>query len=134
MSTKTVKYSEAFKLQVVDDLESGRFRCPYEASRAYGIGGAVTVSRWVRQYGRSHLLKKVVRVEKSGEPRELKRLRDRARELEALVADLTMDRALAQAALAIHCEQYGDDPELFKKKAAASKFGGPVKKREGNEK
>ena len=38
-----VRYSMAFKRQVVADLESGRFRTIGEANAHYGIGGAQTV-------------------------------------------------------------------------------------------
>ena len=65
-----VRYSEAFKLQVVDELERGRFGSPFEAARAYGIRGDHTVRHWVTQYGKGHLLKKVIRVSKEGEPGE----------------------------------------------------------------
>ena len=51
MSKQTVRYSEAFKLKVVRDLEDGRFGTSFEASKDYGIGGTSTVSRWVKKYG-----------------------------------------------------------------------------------
>lgn len=120
MSSQITKYSEAFKLQVIQDVEEGRFNSPREAAQAYGIAGKNTIYRWIRSYGRNHLLKKVVRVEKANEPGELKRLKERMRKLEALVADLTMDKALEEAAFEMVCEQQGIDPEVFKKKVAVN--------------
>lgn len=116
MSTRVVRYSEAFKQQVVADVEAGRFGSPFEAARAYGVGGPGTVRRWMRQYGKGHLLKKVVRVEKEGEPREIKRLRERVRELESALADAYIDGALAESYFEILCERTDTDPEAFKKK------------------
>lgn len=116
---QVIKYSEAFKLQVVREIESGRHSCCYAASHAYGIRGAVTVSRWVRHYGKSHLLRKVVRVETTDERNELKRLKARVRELEGALSDAHLDLRLERAFLAISCERSGDDDVVeFKKKHA----------------
>ena len=41
------RYSEAFKLQVVNDLESGKLGSITEASRHYGITGSTTVNTWL---------------------------------------------------------------------------------------
>ena len=114
-----IKYSEAFKLQVVREIESGSYSCCYAASNAYGIRGAVTVSRWVRHYGKSHLLKKVVRVETADERNELKRLKAECRRLKEALADAHLDLRLEQAYLAISCKRSGDDDVAeFKKKHA----------------
>ena len=115
MSQQVMRYSEAFKQQVVDELERGRFGSSHEAARSYGVDPA-SVKRWVRQYGKGHLLRKVVRVEKQGEPGEIKRLRERLRSLEAALADKVMDQALDEAFFEILCERTGTDPEAFKKK------------------
>jgi transposase-like protein len=115
VSGKVVRYSEAFKQQVVEELEAGRFGSPYEASQAYGVDQG-TVKRWVRQYGKAHLLRKVVRVAKPDEPGEIKRLKDRVRRLEAALADSHMDQALDESFFEILCEQTGVDPKAFKKK------------------
>lgn len=116
VSDRVVRYSEAFKLQVVEEIESGRFRSSYEAAKAYGITGKGTVERWLRQSGRERLVKKVVRVEKPDEPGEIRRLKDRVRRLEEALADAHMDSALDQSFFEILCEQAGIDPETFKKK------------------
>ena len=60
MSRTAVRYSEAFKLNVVEELRRGRFGSPHEAALAHGIARD-TVSRWLRQYGSEELLAKVVR-------------------------------------------------------------------------
>ena len=116
MLKKVIRYSEAFKQQVVSELEDGRYGSPYEASQAYGIRGAPTVARWVREYGKSHLLRKVVRVEKQGEPGEIKRLKERVRQLETSLADAHMDWALEKSFFEILCERTDTDVESFKKK------------------
>jgi transposase-like protein len=111
-----VKYSEAFKQQVIEEIERGRFSSAYEAAEAYGVRGKGTIERWLRASGRGGLLRKVVRVEKPGEPGEIKRLKERVRRLEEALADAHMDRALDQSFFEILCEQQGIDAEGFKKK------------------
>ena len=115
MSRQVMRYSEAFKQQVVDELESGRFGSPYEASQAYGVDQG-SVKRWARQYGKAHLLRKVVRVAKPDEPSGIKRLKERIRSLEAALADSVMDQALDQSFFEILCERTGTDADAFKKK------------------
>lgn len=116
VSGKVIKYSEAFKQQVIEEIEEGRFRSAHEAASAYGIRGNGTVEQWLRKSGRANYLKKVVRVEKPGEPGEIRRLKDRVRRLEEALADAHIDRALDQSFFEILCEQTGIDPEVFKKK------------------
>ena len=79
-----IRYSEAFKRQVVGELERGKYGTVEAVRRAYGIGGASTVSRWVRKYAREDLLPKRVRIETLKERDELKEARQRIRELTPL--------------------------------------------------
>lgn len=119
-----IRYSEAFKQKVVSELEEGHFASPSEASEAYGIRGKGTVYRWMRLYGRGHLLRKVVRVEKAGEPGEIKRLKERVQQLESALADAHMDAALDKAYFEILCERTNTDSAAFKKKHAGHVFTG----------
>ena len=114
----SVRYSEAFKRQVVDELERGKYSSIERAGRAYGIGGAMTVHRWVRQYGREDLLPKRVRIETLKEQDELSKARKRIRELEAAVADAHIDHCLEKAYFHVACDRMGVAPEDFKKKNA----------------
>lgn len=111
-----IAYSEAFKRQVVGELERGKFGSLEAARRAYGIGGATTVTKWVRLYGHEELLPKRVRIETLKERDELKEARKRIRELEAAVADAHIDHCLEKAYFDIACDRMGIAPEDFKKK------------------
>jgi len=117
MST-TIRYSEAFKRQVVEEIERGRHATIGAARRAYGIKGSVTVPGWVRKYGREDLLPKRVRIETLKERDELREARKRIRELEAAVADAHIDHCLEKAYLHVACDRMGVDPDEFKKKNA----------------
>jgi transposase len=116
---EVMRYSEAFKMQVVRELEQGRYKSPWEASRAYGVKGTYTVARWVRQFGKDHLLGKLVRVMKADEEIEVKVLRKRVRELERALADAHLDLKLEAAYVELACEVAGvQDVAEFKKKHA----------------
>jgi len=112
-----IRYSEAFKMEVVRELEVGEIA--FDAiSLKYGIKGNDTVSRWVRQYGNG-TRGKVIRVESPGEINELKRLKARVRQLESALADANIDAALERAYTRLACKRAGiADVAGFKKKAA----------------
>lgn len=115
----TIRYSEAFKLQVVRELEQGRYSGPLAAGMAYGVTGHDTVAGWVRRFGKDHLLGRLVRVTKADEETEVKLLRKRVRELERALADAHIDLKLETAYFEIACEAAGvKDGEEFKKKHA----------------
>lgn len=112
-----IRYSEAFKLAVVREVEESD--APFsQVQRKYGIEGCGTVQCWVRKYGHGSR-GKVIRVQKPEEIDELKRLRERNRLLEGALADAHVDLALERAYTRLACERAGiGDVEAFKKKAA----------------
>jgi transposase-like protein len=112
------RYSEAFKRQVVKELEQGKHVSLGAARRAYGIGGTTTVTGWVRKYGSKDLLPKRVRIETLKERDKLREARKRIRELEAAVADAHIDYCLEKGFLQVACERLGEDLDSFKKKHA----------------
>jgi len=112
-----IRYSEAFKLAVVRELESQGLRAE-AVRRKYGIGGVATVGSWVRKYGNGSR-GKVIRVERPEEINELKRLKERVRRLETALADSNVDLVLERAYTRIACQRAGiTDVAEFKKKAA----------------
>ena len=114
-----VRYSEAFKQQVLRELEEGKFGSVLAAARAYRIGGGWTIQKWMLRYGREHLMRRVLRVESPKEVSEAKELRKRVRELEKALADAHIDSRLDAAYLRIACRTAGiEDVDDFKKKHA----------------
>jgi len=116
-SNHGIRYSEAFKMEAVRELESGDL--PYvDIQRKYGIKGATTVVKWVRKYGNGSR-GKVIRVERPEEINELKRLKGRVRQLESALADANIDAALERAYTRLACQRAGiADVAEFKKKVA----------------
>jgi hypothetical protein len=101
---------------VVEEIACGKFSSPYKAQQAYGIRGQMTVTKWVRKYGREDLLPKRIRIETMEEADHLKEARKRIKELEAALADAHIDQCLEHAFLEIACERLGTDLDDFKKK------------------
>lgn len=114
-----IRYSEAFKLQVLRELEEGRFETKETAKRAYGIRGQGTIERWAAKYEKSHVLGKVIRVETPKEVNESKELRKRVRDLEKALSDAHLKGRFDEAYLRIACRTAGiEDVDGFKKKHA----------------
>jgi transposase len=111
-----IRYSEAFKLEVVRELE--RELTPAEqVRRKYGIRGAGTIQAWIAKYGNG-TRGKIIRVETPKEVDELKKLRDRIRRLESVLADTNLELALERQYTRLACERAGiEDVAEFKKKA-----------------
>jgi uncharacterized protein YdgA (DUF945 family) len=82
----------------------------------YDIGGAATISRWIKNLGRNHLLSKIVRIEMKDENDKLKELKERVRQLEKLLANKELDGLMNEAFLELLAEDQGVDLEEFKKK------------------
>jgi len=111
-----IRYSEAFKLSVVHEVEAGGLAFNAVA-RKYGIRGSGTVQWWVRKYGNG-TRGKVIRVEKPEEMDQTAKLKERVRVLERTVGSLHVELALERAYTEIACERAGiADVAAFKKKA-----------------
>lgn len=111
------RYSEAFKLQVVSELESGKLGSIGEANRRYGISGTRTVRGWIRKYGREHLLPRIIRVETPNEKDRVKELQKENERLKRTLADTHMKAVLFESWFEIACEEFGvTDLQEFKKK------------------
>lgn len=118
MGRSYIRYSEAFKRQVVAEIESGKLGSIAEANRVYGIRGAATVPMWIRKYGREGTLPKKVKIETLKERDEIKEARQRIRQLESALADAHIDCSLGDSYLKIACDRLGIDVSDFKKKNA----------------
>jgi transposase-like protein len=111
-----IRYSEAFKMAVVGELESQGVTI-IAVRRKYGIRGAGTVESWLGKYGNG-TRGKMIFVQKPEEINELKRLKERMRRLETALADANVELVLERAYLRMACERAGiTDVGEFKKKA-----------------
>ena len=74
-------YSLAFKLSVVDEVESG-FMTYIQAQNKYGIQGCSTVLKWLRKHGRLNWENKEQMKERQTPHQKLKELEKKVKRLE----------------------------------------------------
>ena len=106
MSRKIIRYSDCFKRSVVLEIEKDGLTIQQARDR-FGIAGTNTVQRWLKKYGRSHLLNKVVRVETRDEIDELKRLREENERLKIAYDELAIDHKLSEKVIEKADEVFG---------------------------
>jgi len=112
---KTIRrYSDAFKRQVVERIEEDGYTHG-QAAELYGCARS-SIHRWLKAYGKNHLLNKVVRIQTMNETDHLKQLKQENHRLKEALANSYMDHQLTRAHLDIACKRLGMDSETFKKK------------------
>jgi transposase-like protein len=47
MKKEFITYSEAFKMQVVNEIKQGKFASILQAQKTYGIYGTATIQKWI---------------------------------------------------------------------------------------
>lgn len=109
--TKSVRefkrYSISFKKHVVEELENGSSYS--ELQKKYDIRGAETIQKWVRSFGRNHLLNKTVRIETVDEKRRLKELEEENKRLKAALADSVVANHMLETLIKVANEEYNTD-------------------------
>jgi transposase-like protein len=83
------RYSEAFKLQVVEEIEKGKYTIG-EAKKIYNIGGMTTIQRWIKKMGKKQLLSKKVKIETPDELSRIKELERENKKLKEALLDQTI--------------------------------------------
>jgi transposase-like protein len=101
------RYSRAFKQFIVDEYEKGE--SVMKLRMRYGIGGDHTITRWVSQYGREGVRHKLMRIQHPSEQDQVKELEARMRELEAALAQASVDRLMYESMVKVAEEKYGID-------------------------
>lgn len=119
-----IRYSEAFKQQVVREVEEGRYSSE-QARRAYGIKGSHTIRYWMKRMGKFESLPRILRVEKPNEKDRVKELERQIRELKNSLAETQVRYLIAESYFEIACEQGGLDAEAVKKKLKAKRSSKP---------
>lgn len=119
METKDRKrYSEGFKLKVMEELRDGKWKTVSAAGQAYGVRPK-SIRTWMKQLGFDYLNGRVIYVKTRTELDEIKRLKEENKRLKLQLADEHIDHMIDEAALQIACRNLGTSPEELKKKAVA---------------
>lgn len=80
-----VIYGEAFKRRVVGEIERGELS-QSGAALKYGIGGTMTVVKWLRKYGGPNALGTATRIDMDNSPDEKSQLQREKQSLESALA------------------------------------------------
>jgi transposase-like protein len=109
--TKSVReikrYSISFKRLIVEELENGSTY--QELRKKYDIKGGETIQKWVRSFGRNHLLNKTVRIETLDEKKRLKELEAEVKRLKSALADSVVATHMLENLIQVANEEYNTD-------------------------
>jgi transposase-like protein len=105
---KFIRYSISFKQKVVSEIEQEGLLIS-EANRRYGIGGAETINKWLKELGKQHLLNTVIRVETKDEKDRLLELEKENKKLKLALADAYLSRDCAEEVIKQAGKLYGTD-------------------------
>ena len=109
-----VRYSDCFKRSVIEEIEKNGLSIE-ECRRKYAIGGATTIQKWLKMYGKNHLLNKIVRVETIDEIQEIKALKKEIKALKEAYAEMTIEKKVYETYLQVYGEETGISEEIKKK-------------------
>ena len=109
------RYSEAFKLEVLEEFKAGKWESIHAVQKAYGLGNE-TFTKWLEQYGYGHLRKRIMTIRAPQEASEIKKLKEENRRLEKALAKETLLRHIDEEVLNIVCRRANTTPEEVKKK------------------
>ena len=105
---QTLRYSISFKQKVVKEIEEEGWDIK-ETARRYGINGGSTIQKWIKQFGKNHLLNKIVRIEVKGEKDRVKELEAEIKKLKIALADATMEKHVLETLIEVVNENYHTD-------------------------
>jgi len=106
MEKKTVnRYSVAFKMKVVEEVENGLISAR-GAQKLYGIVGNGTIANWVERYGMNKRLERTVYIMTHDEENELIRLRKENKRLQQALDDSQLKSIALESMIDVAEETY----------------------------
>lgn len=110
----TRRYSEPFKLKILDELSTGKYT-KSQLGKLYGIN-PTTINEWIRKYERKDLMNTRVMVETKDEITRIKALQKEIEQLKKLLLKKDMDQLIDDAYLEVAAEKLGYKSVLELKK------------------
>lgn len=110
-----IRYSEAFKPKVMEELGDAKWKSVKEAATAYGIA-EMSVCNWMRKLGFEHLKGRLIYVRTRTELDRIKELEEQVLRLEQSLADEVLDHKIDVEFLKIACKRAGTTVDDLKKK------------------
>jgi transposase len=119
---KQIRYSISFKQQVVQEVEQGASQA--SVRKKYGIGGGETVNKWLRKFGKHHLINQTIRIETMDEKDRVKALEKEVQQLKMALADAFLAQRSLETVIDEANKLYGTD---LKKNVAVPPSAGSKK-------
>ncbi len=104
---KSIRYSLSFKQMVVREVEEGGNIA--FVRKKYDIGGRTTIQKWIKLFGKHHLLNKIIRVETMNERDRMKQLEEDNKKLKLALADAYMAKECLEGVIKMADEEYKTD-------------------------
>ena len=102
-----IRYSVSFKQMIVREIEQGS---GIELVRKkYGIKGGSTIQQWISNFGKNHLLNKIVKIETMDERSKLKQLEADNKKLKIALADAYMAKDCLEGVIKMANQEYKTD-------------------------
>jgi transposase len=102
------RYSVAFKMQVVEEVENGLISAE-AARKLYNIPGKATIAEWIDKYGMNQRINKAVYIMTNDEEKELLSLRKEVQRLKKALDDSHLKNLALESLVELVEENYGDD-------------------------
>ena len=112
------RYSDSFKLKVLEDLESGRMN-KNEIARHYGIGMG-TLYGWIKKFSRLDLYNPQLIIQMPQERDRIKSLEQQIKELKEALVQSQLKQLKAECDLEATLELLGTSRDQIAKKSVAS--------------
>lgn len=113
------RYSEAFKLSVLEEIKSGKWKSAAAAAVAYGLQGS-TIYHWMDCHGYAHLRNRTMSVKTPQEAETITKLKAEIRKLKEALLDEVLHRRIEEECLRLVCGRLGTTPEEVKKKTGTT--------------
>lgn len=102
---KIMRYSEAFKRQIVAEYETGIIIS--DLQKKYGITGGMTIPRWIKKYAKQGFRHELVRIQTAEEANRVKELEEQVQELEQALGKVVLEKLKLESILEELEEMYG---------------------------
>ena len=99
------RYSEPFKLKILDELTSGKLN-KSQLGKLYGIN-PTTINEWIRKYNRKDLMNTRIKVETKDEITRIKALQKEIKQLKKLLLKKDLDAMVLESYLEVAAQDLG---------------------------
>ncbi len=107
--TKSVKrYSVSFQHRVVKEIEEEGISISV-IKRRYDIKGSETIQKWIRKFGKTHLLNQIIRIETMEEKDRIKKLEEEIKRLKLALADSVLAKDCLEVVIDEANKEYKTD-------------------------